>query len=99
MIITTALFIVWDMAFTRMGVWGFNPKYVSGLYIYNLPIEEILFFICIPYSCVFLYEALNYLIKKDLFQDYTSSISIMLVMFLFTMGLMNTGKWYTGVTF
>jgi lycopene cyclase domain-containing protein len=99
MLITTTLFIVWDMAFTRMGVWGFNPKYVSGLYIYNLPIEEILFFICIPYSCVFLYEALNYLIKKDLFQEYASSISIMLVMFLFTMGLMNTGRWYTGVTF
>jgi lycopene cyclase domain-containing protein len=97
--ITGVLFIVWDMAFTKMGVWGFNPRYVTGLYIYNLPIEEVLFFICIPYSSVFLYEALNYFIKRDVFKNYTTSISIMLVMFLLTMGFMNMGRWYTGVTF
>jgi lycopene cyclase domain-containing protein len=97
--ITGILFIVWDMAFTHMGVWGFNPRYVSGLYLYNLPIEEVLFFICIPYSSVFLYEALNYFFKRDVFETYTPSISIMLVMFLLTLGLMNTGRWYTGVTF
>jgi lycopene cyclase domain-containing protein len=99
MLITALLFIIWDMAFTRLGVWGFNPRYVSGLFIYNLPIEEILFFICIPYACVFLYEALNYFFKQDLLHAYASSISIMLVMFLLTMGLLNTARWYTGVTF
>lgn len=99
LLLSASLFIVWDMAFTKMGVWGFNPKYVCGLYIYNLPIEEVLFFACIPYSCVFLYEALNYLIKQDYWQAHAPSISIMLVMFLFTLGLMNTDRWYTGVTF
>ncbi|HCW08889.1 MAG TPA: lycopene cyclase domain-containing protein [Cytophagales bacterium] len=99
LLIPASIFIVWDMAFTRMGVWGFNPKYLLGIYIYNLPIEEILFFICIPYACVFLYEALRYLVKKDFFESAAPSVTIMLIMFLLTLGLLNLQRWYTGVTF
>ena len=99
MLIPAIIFIVWDMAFTKMGVWGFNPKYILGIYIYNLPIEEALFFICIPYACVFLYEALNHLVKKDHFSSVTSFITIMLFMFLFTLGAMNLQRWYTSLTF
>jgi lycopene cyclase domain-containing protein len=97
--IPAIIFISWDMAFTKMGVWGFNPKYVSGIYVGNLPIEEILFFICVPYACVFLYEAVNFLSKRDWFVNIAPSISIMLIMFLIVLGLLNTNRWYTGVTF
>ena len=58
-------FIGWDVWFTNMGVWGFNPKYLSGIYWLNLPIEEWLFFFCIPYACVFSYHTLKVLILKD----------------------------------
>jgi lycopene cyclase domain-containing protein len=97
--IPAIIFIVWDMAFTKMGVWGFNPNYVCGIYVYNLPIEEILFFVCVPYACVFTYEALKYLVPKDIFGKYAMPISTMLIMFLLTIGLLNTDRWYTGVTF
>ena len=52
-LITIIPFIIWDIAFTEKGIWGFNPNYLTGLYIWNLPIEEILFFLCIPYACVY----------------------------------------------
>ncbi|HJW30998.1 MAG TPA: lycopene cyclase domain-containing protein, partial [Saprospiraceae bacterium] len=47
-LISATVFIAWDILFTRLGVWGFNPHYVLGIHIAGLPIEEVLFFFCIP---------------------------------------------------
>jgi lycopene cyclase domain-containing protein len=92
-------FIAWDEWFTSMGVWGFNPRYISGVYFFHLPIEEVLFFICIPYACVFTYEAVNFLSPKDHFIKYHRFISIVLAALLFFVGLLNLDKWYTCSTF
>ncbi len=51
-------FIFWDEIFTQWGVWGFNKDYLNGFFIGNLPIEEVCFFIFVPYACVFIYEVL-----------------------------------------
>jgi len=80
-------------------VWGFNEAYLSGLYIGTLPIEEILFFICIPYACVFTYEALNYLISKDYLGPIQKIISIILIMACFLLGAASIDKWYTSTTY
>lgn len=55
-----AVFIPWDIAFTSWGVWGFNEDYLSGIWIAGIPLEEWLFFICIPYACIFTYESLKH---------------------------------------
>jgi lycopene cyclase domain-containing protein len=49
-----------DILFTNLGVWSFNPNYILGIKLLNLPVEEWLFFIVIPYACIFIYEVLNY---------------------------------------
>lgn len=48
-------FIAWDVWFTQIGVWSFNAQYVTGIGWFGLPVEEILFFVCIPFACLFLY--------------------------------------------
>lgn len=98
-IIPGLLFIAWDEVFTRTGVWHFNPKYLSGVYIYSLPLEEVLFFVCIPYACVFTYFALNYLIKKDYLFLYQELITKAIILLLFMAGIYNIEKMYTSVTF
>ena len=40
-------FLIWDELFTRDMVWGFTDEHLTGSYLLNLPIEEILFFIII----------------------------------------------------
>ncbi|WP_288459062.1 lycopene cyclase domain-containing protein [Chryseobacterium mucoviscidosis] len=63
--IVALFFIIWDIWFTKIGVWWFNDKYLIGLRIVNLPIEEILFFFCIPFSCMFTYFCLDKFFKLD----------------------------------
>jgi lycopene cyclase domain-containing protein len=58
MLISGIVFILWDIYFTRAGVWGFNPDYLLGNYLSGLPVEEVLFFLCIPYACMFSYHCL-----------------------------------------
>lgn len=54
-----AFFILWDAFFTVGQVWGFNPKYLSGWEFLHLPLGEWLFFVTVPYSCLFIYACLQ----------------------------------------
>lgn len=98
-ILVTILFLVWDILFTQAGIWGFNPEYLTGLYFFNLPIEEVLFFICIPYACVFSFFAFEYLIKHPPLQKSHKFISILLIILLLTIAVFNYNKLYTSITF
>jgi len=93
------LFIIWDEIFTALGIWGFNPNYVTGFRIESLPIEEILFFICVPYACVFTYFALRYFIQKDLTLPYQNVVSFIAILLLLIAGIYHFEKLYTTVTF
>lgn len=96
---TAIIFIAWDALFTELGVWGFNPRYVSGVHVIGLPIEEILFFFCIPYACLFTYFALNHLIEKDYLFPHQELISSLLIIMLLIFGSYFLHKLYTGSTF
>lgn len=63
------IFIPWDIIFTYYAVWGFNEKYLCGIYFFHIPIEEVLFFPVTHYACVFIYECLNAYIKKDILKS------------------------------
>ena len=79
-LINGLFFVVWDILFTYKNVWSFNPEYITGIHLINLPIEEVMFFICVPYSCVFIYEVLNAYIKKDIvIPDKTINICMLIL--------------------
>lgn len=93
------VFIIWDMIFTSLGVWNFNPRYVTGLYIYNLPVEEILFFIFIPFCCVFTYFCLNKFYNLSWNDNAERIFCLVLSGALLVIGLIFIDRLYTSVTF
>ena len=66
--VMSAFIISWDVLFTIWGVWGFNEDYLLGPSLLRLPLEEWLFFICIPYAFMFLYDQLVVLKVKNVLQ-------------------------------
>ena len=54
-----AVFIPWDAAFVHAGIWGFDPEHVWPVRVLGLPLEEWLFFLCIPYCCLFTYHCFD----------------------------------------
>lgn len=99
-LISMLIFIPWDVFFTIEGIWGFNSNYYLGYKLLSLPIEEWLFFICIPYACVFTHFALLYYFPKlKLSSGVTKLISYLLILVFLIITIYNYDKWYTFVNF
>ncbi len=94
-LISAIPFLIWDSYFTMIGVWGFTQKYLTGYHLLNLPLEEVMFFICIPYSCLFTYYCLNKLIHNDFLASAERIITGILLPILIVVGLYNSTKAYT----
>lgn len=97
--VTGAFFIAWDVWFTKIGVWEFNPRYVLGVYLFELPLEEWLFFVIIPFACIFIYEVLIYFFPKDPFGRLAKPFVYVMVPLLIVLGMLHLDKWYTSVNF
>ncbi|MFW5830708.1 MAG: lycopene cyclase domain-containing protein [Prolixibacteraceae bacterium] len=98
-IFSGAIFILWDIRFTEFGIWEFNPEYVLGITILHLPLEEWLFFLVIPYCCVFIYEVIKvklpHIEKNNLFV----AVSLLLIIGFALLAYFKRQHLYTFFTF
>jgi lycopene cyclase domain len=95
-LIVGLLFILHDIYFTKLGVWGFNNNYLIGYNIVNLPIEEWLFFICIPFASLFIHSTKETLHPTwVLSKEKSKIISIILIIILLSVSLSNVDRIYT----
>ena len=97
--LVATVFIFWDIIFTNIGVWGFNQRYLIGYKLINIPLEEVMFFYCIPYSSVFVYFSLNYLVKRNYLLNQQLNITLFLAISLTIIGLFFWNRLYTSITF
>lgn len=44
----------------RIGAWGYNQDHILGQFVYLLPIEEILYYLCVPYLAMLGYYFCRY---------------------------------------
>lgn len=93
------IYILWDVWFTKAGIWGFNHSFTRDFYLFGLPAEEWLFFLVVPYCCFFLFEVLRLFVKR-FYHPVLSRITIIALLVL----LVGSLPWvfdqtYTFITF
>lgn len=98
MIITGIPFIIWDAVAASRGDWNFIPDYTLEYKIAGLPVEEILFFITVPYAILFLYETYLFYLPK-----IKESINYRFLFIPFLLSIISTvvffNKYYTFTVF
>lgn len=98
-LITAVFFLIWDINFTRSGIWSFNMEYTLGINLWSLPVEEWLFFPVVLYGCIFIYEIVKINLEK---QDYTKLFVAISVAIIVGFGLISfyfKDKAYTFMAF
>ncbi len=99
MIFPALLYIIWDVYFTKIGVWSFNEDYITGIKLINLPLEEILFFFVVPYCCVFIYACIRSYFPKLENKKNADLFLKLLAILLLALGIIYFNKYYTSWTF
>jgi lycopene cyclase domain-containing protein len=99
-IIVALFFVTWDIIFTSKGIWGFNDSYHMPYLLGGLPLEEILFFFCIPYASIFIHYSLEHFKPSLILSKKTTKlITFLLVLILVLVLIFNSDKLYTSVNY
>lgn len=97
-VLVGVIYIIWDSVAVLRGDWSFNRSFITGNNLFNLPIEEILFFITVPYSCIFIYEVIRgYIQEKEL--NLNKRIIILFIIVLTTLAVFFNSQYYTFTVF
>jgi len=61
---TVLVFVVWDLVGIIRLHWTYNLEYISGVHLWVMPLEELVFFIVIPICGLLTYEAVGTVLRR-----------------------------------
>ena len=93
------LFLPWDIAFTGAGVWGFTERYLIPWDFFGLPLEEVLFFVVVPWACYFIYEVLQLFFPWKTTQAWVYTLTLFAALGCIGWAMKHTNQAYTFWTF
>lgn len=97
-IVVAIPFILWDIWFTAKGVWWFDYSYTLGISILGLPLEEWMFFLFIPFSCVFTFYCFDKFFDLKWADSFNNIIAFITIIVCSLVALLHYDKIYTLVT-
>jgi lycopene cyclase domain-containing protein len=64
--VPVVVFVGWDIAAVAHHQWGYNRRYITGLYLPGrLPIEELVFFVVVPVCSLLTFEVVSRMLGPD----------------------------------
>ena len=99
LLITGVLYLIWDYIFTVKNVWSFNDDYILGIKLFGLPFEEMLFFVTVPFACIFIYECLVCYFKLNISAKLVKYVSLFLLLLSLVLALLFANRLYSIINF
>ncbi|MFC5284100.1 lycopene cyclase domain-containing protein [Pedobacter alpinus] len=99
LLLTGLLYLVWDYVFTIKNVWSFNDDYILGIKFFDLPLEEILFFVTVPFACIFIYECLICYFKLNINAKLVRLITVFLLALSLVLAVLFASRLYSIINF
>ncbi|WP_054836857.1 lycopene cyclase domain-containing protein [Metallosphaera hakonensis] len=94
-IITAPIFLIWDFLATGIRSWSFNPKWVLGIYVIDLPIEEVLFFVVTPFATLLIYDFVQSKMKDHTLSSFSQRNMGIFALVLLILGFFASDHSYT----
>lgn len=88
-------YLIWDEIFTQNKIWGFSEGRVSNFKIFSLPIEEVLFFVVVPYALLFINEVIKFYLRDKKFQINYRLFLFLSIIFLVLASIVYPRKYTT----
>ncbi|MBN1656595.1 MAG: lycopene cyclase domain-containing protein [Deltaproteobacteria bacterium] len=82
--------VIWDSLVTKRH-WWFNAEYVAEISILGLPYEEILFFLTVPFACLFTWD----MVARRTLPKCHKGLSLIYLLLVIA-GLSGIPIWFTG---
>lgn len=98
-LITAAIFSIPTTLLVLSGAWSFNEEYITGIYLWKMPIEEIIFYIAILLAGIGIYAALNESFPNNALDKFSLSVSNVILGVCVAMLFFTYTKWYSATTF
>jgi lycopene cyclase domain-containing protein len=99
LVVSGLLYLLWDYLFTINNVWSFNQDYILGINFFKLPLEEILFFITVPFACIFIYECLICYFTFNIPKRLSQIITSVLIILSLVLGAVYSDRLYSLINF
>lgn len=77
-----AIFVMWNMRFDELGIWNYNPEFLTGIYLINVPLEAWLSFLIIPVSAAYVFDLMKLRLEKFKQQNIFVALSLLLFIFM-----------------
>jgi len=98
-IFSGAIFLIWDNRFSQIGIWTYNPEYLSGKEILNLPWERWLYYLIISWVSLFVYEWVKIKFGELKYDNVSLAICLVLFVLFGLVAFFSRQKLYSFFTF
>lgn len=95
--VVAPVYIIWDQLAVIFGTWKFDSSHVIGIFFFHLPVEEVAFFLVVPFSTLLIFEVIRSHIREKISVRNMEIVSSIIIILLIMLGLFNISRSYTSI--